>query len=57
VKAYPVPTLIFAAVCGYLIYSTVSFAWNVQPKSLVVLVSVLLLGMMIHAATDRPRGA
>jgi len=52
VTGYPFTTLFFCAVCAFLIYSTVSYAWNVKTKSLVILEAVLLLGMAIYCATD-----
>ena len=52
VTGYPFTTLLFCAVCAFLIYSTVSYAWNVKTKSLIVLEAVLLLGMAIYCAID-----
>jgi APA family basic amino acid/polyamine antiporter len=52
VTGYPFTTIIFCAICAFLIYSTVSYAWNVQPKSLCVLEGVLLIGMAIYCITE-----
>jgi len=52
VTGYPVTTLIFCAVCAFLIYSTVSYAWHVKIKSLCLLEAVLLAGMVIYCSTD-----
>jgi len=52
VTGYPLTTLIFCAVCVFLIYSTISYAWNVKIKSLCVLEGVLLAGMVIYCITD-----
>ncbi|MFC1780772.1 APC family permease [Planctomycetota bacterium] len=52
VTGYPFTTIIFSAVCAFLIYSTVTYAWNVMPKSLIVLEAVLLLGMAIYCISD-----
>jgi len=52
VTAFPFTTIIFCAVCAFLIYSAVSYAWNQMPKSLCLLEGVLLAGMAIYCATD-----
>ncbi|MBN2180424.1 MAG: amino acid permease [Sedimentisphaerales bacterium] len=52
VTGYPFTTIIFCAICAFLIYSTVTFAWNTQPKSLCVLEGVLLIGMAIYCITE-----
>jgi basic amino acid/polyamine antiporter, APA family len=52
VTGYPITTLVFSAVCAFLIYSTVSYAWNVRTKSLCLLEGVLLAGMVIYCLTD-----
>lgn len=52
VTGYPITTIIFCAVCAFLIYSTVSYAWNVKPRSLQVLGAVLVAGMIIYRLTD-----
>ena len=52
VTGYPVTTIIFCAVCAFLIYSAVSYAWNQMPKSLCLLEGVLLAGMVIYCLTD-----
>jgi len=52
VTGYPFTTIIFCAVCAFLIYSTVSYAWNVKPRSLQVLAAVLVAGMALYWLTD-----
>ncbi len=52
VTGYPLTTLIFCAVCAFLIYSAVSYAWNFKIKSLCLLEGVLLAGMIIYCITD-----
>ncbi len=52
VTGFPFTTIIFCAVCAFLIYSAVSYAWNQMPKSLCLLEGVLLAGMAIYCATD-----
>ena len=52
VTGYPFTTIIFCAVCAFLIYSTVSYAWNVKPRSLQVLAAVLIAGMILYWLTD-----
>ena len=52
ITGYPVTTIIFCAVCAFLIYSAVSYAWNQMPKSLCLLEGVLLAGMVIYCLTD-----
>jgi basic amino acid/polyamine antiporter, APA family len=51
VTGYPFTTIIFCAVCAFLIYSTVTYAYSNQPKSLIVLGAALLLGMVIYWIT------
>ncbi len=53
VTGYPFTTIVFCCICAFLIYSTITFAWGNQPKSLVVLAAVLLLGMVIYCITNR----
>ncbi|MBN2138150.1 MAG: amino acid permease [Sedimentisphaerales bacterium] len=57
VTGYPFTTIIFCVVCAFLIYSTVSYAWNVKPRSLQVLAGVLLGGMILYWFTDKNRPA
>jgi amino acid transporter len=52
ITGYPVTTIIFCAVCAFLIYSAVSYAWNQMPKSLCLLEGILLAGMVIYCLTD-----
>ena len=52
VTGYPFTTIIFCAVCAFLIYSTVSYAWSEKTNSLYVLGGVLAAGMLIYWLTD-----
>ncbi len=57
VTGYPVTTIIFCAVCAFLIYSAVTYAWNFKPASLYVLAAVLPVGMILYWLTDLRRPA
>ena len=52
VTGYPVTTLIFSAVCAFLIYSAVSYAWSEKRGSLILLLAVLLVGVLLYWLTD-----
>lgn len=52
VTGYPVTTLIFSAVCGFLIYSCVTYAWAFKRISLFVLLSVFVAGVVVYWLTD-----
>ncbi len=52
VTGYPVPTLIFCAICGFLIYSSVMFALRFIPKSFIVLTAIIVLGLVVYWLTD-----
>jgi APA family basic amino acid/polyamine antiporter len=52
VTGYPVTTLIFCALCAFLIYSCVSYALATRRASIVVLLSVLVAGMIVYWLTD-----
>jgi APA family basic amino acid/polyamine antiporter len=52
VTAYPVTTLIFCAVCGFLIYSCVTYAWAFKRASILVLAGILLAGLLLYWATE-----
>ncbi|MHC4271056.1 MAG: APC family permease, partial [Planctomycetota bacterium] len=52
VTGYPVTTIIFCAVCTFLIYSVISYAWTQKPRSLQVLVAVILVGMILYWLTN-----
>jgi len=47
VTGYPLTTIAFMAVCGYLIYSCIEYAVKFRPNSLPVLAGVVVLGMVI----------
>lgn len=45
---YPLTPLIFASVCGFLIYSSISYALNYKIMSLYILIAVLAIGMLVY---------
>jgi amino acid transporter len=52
VTGYPVTTLVFCAVCAFLIYSAVSYAfWN-KRVSLILLLAILFVGVLLYWLTD-----
>jgi len=57
VTGYPITTIIFCAVCAFLIYSAVTYAWKFKPASLYVLAPVLAAGMILYWLTDIRRPA
>lgn len=52
ITGYPVTTLIFSAVCGFLIYSCVTYAWVFKRISLFVLLGVFVAGVVVYWLTD-----
>jgi APA family basic amino acid/polyamine antiporter len=52
VTGYPVTTLVFSAVCGFLIYSCITYAWAFKRISLFVLLGVFVAGIVIYWLTD-----
>ena len=48
VTAYPLPTLVFSAVCAWLIYSSVSYAIAYKPVGLCISLGVFLLGIVLY---------
>jgi APA family basic amino acid/polyamine antiporter len=48
VTGYPVTTIIFCAVCAFLIYSAVKYAFATSQISLIILVSALSAGLLIY---------
>ena len=52
VTGYPVTVVIFCAVCAFLIYSCVTYAWAFKRISFLVLLGVLTAGMIIYWLTD-----
>lgn len=48
VTGYPTTTLIFCAVCTYLIYSAVSYAWTEKRASIILLFAVLSVGVLLY---------
>ena len=61
VLGFPVTTAIFCLVCGYLIYSSVTYAWGNfpkwygVPKCFVILVVAMVIGVIIYFATEMGR--
>ena len=53
VSGYPVTTLVFCAVCAFLIYSSVSYAWYEKRASIILLFAVLSVGVFLYWLTDR----
>jgi len=51
VTGYPITPLIFSGVCAFLIYSSLSYARAVKPKSLVVLAVMLAAGIAVYLFT------
>jgi amino acid transporter len=47
VTGYPITTLIFCGVCGYLVYNCVNYARAVKPNSLIVLLCTFILGIVL----------
>ncbi len=55
VTGYPVTTLVFCAVCAFLIYSAVSYAfWN-KRVSLILLLAILFVGVLLYWLTEPPK--
>jgi APA family basic amino acid/polyamine antiporter len=52
VTGYPVTTLIFCAVCGFLIYSCVTYAWAFKRTGLIVLAVILTAGLILYLLTE-----
>jgi APA family basic amino acid/polyamine antiporter len=50
VTGYPIPTLIFCGVCGYLIYSCVNYALWKFPNALLVMGGTFLVGVVLLIA-------
>ena len=52
VTGYPVTTLVFCAVCGFLIYSCVTYAWSFKRASIIVLAGILAVGLILYRLTE-----
>ncbi len=52
VTGYPLPPLIFSGVCAFLIYSSLTYAKAAKPRSLIVLVVMLVTGIILYLLTD-----
>lgn len=57
VTGYPFTTLAFCAVCAFLVYSTVSYAWEEKRGSLILLLAVLLFGVLLYLLTSIRRAS
>ncbi len=55
VTGFPIPTIIFCAVCMFLIYSTVTYAWAFKRLSLVILAIMIIVGLMVYAWERREK--
>jgi len=55
VTGYPITPLIFSGVCGLLIYSSLNYARNFKPKSLVVLAVLLAAGVVVYLGSSLRR--
>jgi len=53
VTLYPIPTIIFCAVCGFLIYSTVDYALKQKPWTVIIPYLIVMLGLPIYWLTTR----
>ena len=49
---YPITPVVFAAVCAFLIHSSITYAWATRRISIIVLLSVLTAGLVIYWLTD-----
>jgi APA family basic amino acid/polyamine antiporter len=52
VTGYPITTLIFCAVCGFLIYSCVTYAWAFKRVGLIILIGILAAGLFLYRITE-----
>ena len=52
VTGYPITTLIFCTVCGFLIYSCVTYALSFKRTSIIVLAAILITGLLIYWFTE-----
>ena len=53
VTLYPIPTIIFCAVCGFLIYSTVDYALGNKPWTVIIPYLIVMLGVPIYLVSAR----
>ena len=51
VTGYPVTTVVFCAVCAFLIYSAINYAVQNKPKSLILLAAIFLVGIFVYLLT------
>jgi basic amino acid/polyamine antiporter, APA family len=50
VTGYPIPTLIFCGVCGFLVFNCIQYAWKNYPKALIVMAVTFLVGVVLLIA-------
>lgn len=50
---YPLTPIIFIAACAFMLHASVTYAWAVKPKSVWVLVGVMVVGAVVFLATNR----
>jgi APA family basic amino acid/polyamine antiporter len=55
VTGYPFTPLIFVAVCGYLIYKAMSYAFAFKRTFLLIMAATLAIGLVIYLLTDLRR--
>jgi len=53
VTLFPIPTIIFCAVCIFLIYSTVDYALGNKPWTVIIPYAIVMLGLPIYWLTTR----
>lgn len=53
VSGFPLTTLIFMAVCAYLVYSCLGYAWRFRPISLPVIGGIMLAGALVYGFGGR----
>jgi amino acid transporter len=56
VSWFPVSTIIFCACCVFMLYSSVTYAMEVKPVGLIIVVFVLLAGAVVYRFTEVCRG-
>jgi hypothetical protein len=52
VTGYPVTTIVFCAVCAFLIYSAVTYKWHIAVAAL----AILLCGLPLYLLSNRLGG-
>ncbi|MEN8127109.1 MAG: amino acid permease [Planctomycetota bacterium] len=55
VPLYPVPTLLFAAACVFMLYSSAAYAIRQKPVGFCIITACLLMGAVVYAASRPSR--